>query len=128
MLKGQRKGKKGEKEACEWLEFHLFNNQITLRRNPDQVKYGYDIFGHPFIFEVKRREKLNLNKWWMQIITVRDKMAVDGKETIPIVMFRQNNAFWEFLIAAEAIGITGGWVHINSVQFKKWAKQYVTIG
>jgi len=124
MVNPKQKGKAGENEACEWLMKHLFKDR-NLSPNQRQVFIGCDIVAEPFIFEVKRREALNFNSWWIQISKVHKTLAKFEKMYIPVVMFRPNRSEWEFLISATVIGDEIGYIHLNSARFVKWAKNYV---
>jgi hypothetical protein len=128
MVNPKQKGKKGEDEACEWLSKYLYHNKRFLERNQNQVFIGADIVTYPFIFEVKRRETLALDAWWIQIHRVHDKLKNLNKMYIPVVMFRQNRKEWEFLISASSIGCTGGYVRLNNSRFIEWAGRYVESG
>jgi hypothetical protein len=119
------KGKAGENEACEWLMKHIYDNKRILHRNRNQTFVGADIVTKPFVIEVKRRETLALDKWWIQINKVRNRMREYDQEWIPVVMFRVNRGPWEFLISAEVIGDTTGWIRIPQNRFIRWARRYV---
>jgi hypothetical protein len=125
MNRAVQKGKKGENEACEWIRKHLFDGKREVKRNHNQAFIGADIVCYPFIFEIKRREKLALDKWWIQIHRCY-KVLIDHKASyIPVVMFRINNGQWEFLISAETIGCDTGYVRIGVPRFTEWARRYV---
>jgi Holliday junction resolvase-like predicted endonuclease len=125
MVNPKQKGKAGENEACLWFAKHVFDNTVVLERNHNQTFIGCDIVAHPFIVEVKRREALAYDKWWIQINKVYLRLQEFNQAYIPVVMFRQNRKEWEFLISATTIGSNVGWVHIPAVRFKDWAKRYV---
>ena len=125
VLNAKKKGKVGEEEACRWLEKHLFDNQRSLKPNTAQSFVGADIVANPFIFEVKRRETLSLNGWWVQIHRVYKRLLEYDRPHIPVVMYRINRGEWYFLISASAIGDDAGWVMISSARFIKWAKRYL---
>lgn len=124
MVNPKRKGKTGEDEACLWIMKYLYDNKRTITRNYNQMYIGADIVDYPLIYEVKRREVLALDKWWGQIMAVQRRLNLHGKSTIPVVMFRQNRKLWEFLISAEAIGDTLGYVRLNEARFMEWARRY----
>ena len=128
MVNPKQKGKKGEDEACEWLSKYLYDRKRHLERNQNQMFIGADIVSYPFIFEVKRREALSLDNWWMQIHRVHVKLKGYNKLYIPIVMFRQNRKAWEFLISADTIGCTGGYIRLNCARFIEWSARYVDSG
>ena len=125
MVNPGKKGKRGEDEACEWLSKWLYKDKKELKRNYNQAYIGADIVSKPFIFEVKRREALALDKWWIQIHTVKVRLEEHRESTIPVVMFRQNHRQWEFLISSEVIGCTVGYIQLNDMRFVEWAKRYV---
>ena len=125
MVNPKQKGKKGENEACRWLEEKIFSKNVSLKPNQNQAFIGCDIIATPFIVEVKRRETLALDKWWIQINIVYKRLMEYKRPYIPVVMFRQNQGSWEFLISSRTIGLTHGYVRINEARFKEWAQQYV---
>ena len=125
MSMARAKGKRGENEACEWISKHLYANKRNLERNHNQTFIGCDIVSQPFIFEVKRQETLHLDNWWIQIHKVFVVLKEHNKLYIPVVMFRQNNKIWEFLISAETIGQETGYIRLTQMVFKQWAKRYV---
>ena len=126
MSRAVQKGKKGENEACEWIQKYVFKGKREVKRNREQVDIGCDIMCRPFIFEVKRREKVALGKWWIQISIVQKHLRKFDKEYIPVVMYRQNNGNWQFLISSQSIGVTtGGYIQINHIVFLEWARKYI---
>jgi hypothetical protein len=125
MVNPKRKGKSGEDEACEWINKHIYDNRRRLTRNYNQAYVGVDILDYPFIYEVKRSERLSLDAWWIQVSKVQKRLKAHNKQTIPVVMFRQNNKPWEFLISADAIGGSTGWIRLTQNRFKEWASRYV---
>jgi hypothetical protein len=124
MVNPKQKGKRGENEACEWLSKYIYENKRQLERNQNQMFIGADIVSKPFIIEVKRREALVLDSWWIQISSVETKLREFNKSYIPVVMFRRNHCKWEFLISATAIGCTNGYIRLNESRFVEWAKRY----
>jgi hypothetical protein len=119
-LNARAKGAAGEREFCKWLEKNFPNLPMEAKRNLDQVREGgTDVVMYPFCFEVKRRENLDLQSWWIQ-----SKKA--GKEIgcIPIVAFRQNRQPWEFLIGVDylvsAKDLQLGYIRLNEAVFKAW--------
>jgi len=125
MSMARQKGKRGENEACEWISKYLYFNKRMLTRNHNQTFIGCDIVSPPFIFEVKRVETLHLDNWWIQIHKVFTVLKDNNQLFIPVVMFRQNNKAWEFLISAETIGSDAGYIRLSQMVFKQWAKRYV---
>lgn len=119
------KGANGERELAKWLNDE-FDLPEDAKRNLLQTREGGgDINVGTFIFEVKRRETLALNKWWLQVTqAVRDMEAQRmNDECVPItgiVAFRQNGKQWEFLIGAHHVGVEFGYVRLNKTVFKHW--------
>jgi hypothetical protein len=124
MVNPKQKGKTGENEACEWLSKYIYENKRQLERNQNQMFIGADIVSKPFIVEVKRRETLALDAWWIQISKVEKRLREFNKSYIPIVMFRQNRRRWEFLISATSIGCVNGYVRLDENRFMEWGKRY----
>jgi hypothetical protein len=115
-----KKGKRGEVEFCEWIQKNL---DILTERNYNQAKGGADVIIKDFIFEVKRREVLNLNSWWNQVLIAKENHR--EKDLIPVVCFRQNRKAWEFLIPAALIGIEQGYLRANETVFKQFCKRII---
>lgn len=117
VINGRSKGAGGEREAAQWL-----HDNIGIRpkpeRNLEQVRHGgNDLIGTwPLSVEVKRCEKLDLTKWWFQVL------AATSQHEIPVVMFRKNKGDWEFLLPGTLIGIPRGYIRIDSMEFKLWSK------
>ena len=119
MTHAQKKGKRGEVEFCKWLNEHF---GIYTERNYNQADgTSSDVIIDDFIFEVKRRESLNLDSWWHQIVVA--KKNHENQELIPIVAFRQNNKPWEFLIPAKIIGIELGYMRLKERVFIQFARK-----
>lgn len=118
-LNARTKGASGERQFCKWL-FENLNLKEMPKRNLEQTRSGgHDVYVKPFMFEVKRVEKLQLQKWWLQIIKAAEK--IEG--SIPIVAFRQNKHKWSFLISGKCIGVKGGYICLNESCFILWIKQ-----
>lgn len=118
-INARTKGQAGEREFAKWLS-ETFNLPSEVKRNLDQVRVGRsggDINADPFAFEVKRRETLDLQGWWIQ---AKHDAAAVGLE--PVVAFRQNRKPWEFLISARHIGCDLGFVRLDVATFKQWAE------
>lgn len=116
-INSRAKGARGEREFCEWLR-NTLDLDFTPQRNLEQVRSGgSDILDvYPFVFEVKRVEKLQLKKWWLQV-----KAACRHDENlIPIVAYRQNGKKWSFLIPAVYICIEHGFIQLDENVGKKW--------
>jgi hypothetical protein len=116
----RNKGASGEREFCDWLSINfpeLESNGIKPKRNLEQVRNGgADIINVPcFKFEIKRCASIKLFDWWSQVM----KSEGDG---IPVVAYRQNNKDWNFLIPAALIGVSRGYMIVNSNVFKQYVK------
>jgi len=120
-LNAIHKGKAGEVQFCKWL---FDNLGIEVERNYNQAKGGADVIVSDFIFEVKRRENLDLDTWWHQVCIA--KKHHKDKDLIPIVCFRQNRQKWQFLMPANLItGIDKGYVQCQERVFLEYAKSIV---
>jgi hypothetical protein len=120
-INGRRKGAAGEREFCDWLQNHLKLKEKPTRNLEQTRNGGADILGvKPFVFEVKRVEKLALRKWWIQV----KKASEHDVTNIPVVAFRQNGKPWSFLISAIYIGLDAGYMRLEEVEFKRWIKNY----
>lgn len=101
-LHAQRKGKAGEEEFCKWL---FDNTGIDVARNLKQSRgKGSDIICDDFLFEVKRREVLDFDSWWLQVC-IAAQTYEKKKGLIPVVAYRQNRKKWRFLIPAKLIPV-----------------------
>ena len=118
-LNPAHKGKRGEVEFCQWLENKL---GIVVERNYNQAKGGADIIIDDFIFEIKRRQELDLTDWWYQVIIAAKKYDTN---LIPVVAFRQNRKPWEFLLPAELIGLQLGYLRVNEKVFLDFVQQHL---
>lgn len=86
------KGSRGELEAAKIASEHL-GLEINRTPNSGGLWIPGDIQGIPgFHVEVKRQEKLAIDKWWEQ--SVQDC----PENTIPIVVFRKNSQKWRVVI------------------------------
>ena len=121
MINPIKKGKAGEVEFCKWIKRHL---DIDTERNYNQSQGGADIIIDDFIFEIKRRESLDLDSWWMQLVAAKSQHK--NRDLIPVVAYRQNRKRWNFLIPAAMIsGLEIGYVIANEKVFIKLAKLIV---
>ena len=114
MVHARNKGKDGE---LEWIKtFGILFKGRELKRNLDQTREGgADILGcEPFIVEVKRCEKLELDKWWRQVKAAEETLKsahLAGPDSdqpfkrISVVSYRQNRGQWTFLLPASLMGI-----------------------
>lgn len=118
-LNARSKGSRGEREFSKWLQDAL-GLEIAPNRNLDQVRDGgADIVSiKPFMFEVKRCETLQKQKWWLQVCRacIRDN-------DIPVVAYRQNRKSWVFLISAKLIGNRGGFIQLEEKMFLDWFRR-----
>lgn len=94
MLKAVTKGKNGEKELSNILSTHLgyeiivnpYDNQADIRSIPGLA------------IEVKRCEKLQLDKWWKQTL-----IQAENINAIPVLAYRQNRKPWHVCLPAKLI-------------------------
>lgn len=116
MVNARSKGANGEREAAVWLE-KTFSLENRPERNLEQVRSGgYDLTGfYPFALEIKRCERTDKRKWWIQVIN----SCRDGE--IPVVMFRRNKERWRFLISAKYLGLNTGFIQLEEKEFVRWA-------
>lgn len=129
MINPRTKGAAGEREFCRWLSDNLDIHHGE--RNLEQVRSGgADVVNcYPFIFEVKRVENLDLIAAWIQVKTAWIDLAETSMDVLenldpnltPVVAFRKNNKPWEFLISAEIIGNSLGFLRLNESTFKEFA-------
>lgn len=120
------KGKRGEVELCKWVDKHLGADLELLEpteRNYNQSQGGADVIVPNFIIEVKRRETLDLQSWWHQVITAK-KQNIEA-DLIPVVAFRQNRKPWQFLIPADFIGVDKGFIILSELVFTKFARRVI---
>jgi len=121
MVHALNKGKAGEREFCAWLKENL---DIDTSRNLDQAREGgADVTTDDFLFEVKRRETLDLQSWWNQVVKAQKQTR--NNHLIPIVAYRQNRQKWQFLISAQFIGLQKGFIHLEERVFKQWALEII---
>jgi len=123
MVNARSKGARGEREFCNWLKDAL-DLSFLPTRNLEQVRSGgADVLDiPPFIFEVKRVEKPNKRKWWLQV-----KAACQSGD-VPVVAYRKNRQPWRFLISAAVIGLEHGFIQLEEMEFKQWIKQFIGKG
>ena len=96
MVNARTKGHNAEREFIHYLE----ENGVTgLTRNLDQTRNGgSDILGLPKLcIEVKRCEKLNIEKWWKQTLN-----EIRGKQ-IPVLAYRQSRKPWTIVTLGSII-------------------------
>jgi Holliday junction resolvase len=85
------KGQAGEREICKILGEAL---GISLERNLEQTRDGgCDIRLRHWAIEVKRQEKLQVDKWWEQAVSQAEKC-----EKHPILIFRQSRMPWRVIM------------------------------
>lgn len=119
-INSRTKGAVGEREFCKWL-YDNFNIPMP-ERNLEQVRSGgSDIIDfEPFFFEVKRCELLDLDSWWIQVVSAVRKSH--NAVAVPVVAFRQNRKQWEFLISAKNIGLDKGYMRLKERIFLQWSR------
>ena len=122
MVHAQKKGKRGEVEFCGWLKDNL---DIEVERNYNQADgHSADVITEDFIFEVKRREAIDLDTWWHQVAI--SKKRNKNEDLIPIVCFRQNRKPWQFLIPANLLnGVERGYMILNERVFINFANSII---
>lgn len=100
----QAKGRKGEMELAAFLRDHGYQDA----RPGAALNYGKepDVIGVDGLhIECKRREKLELNKWYKQSQDDAERM----KDGLPVVIYRQNRHPWMIALSlADFIKLTGG--------------------
>lgn len=98
------KGKAAEREAALLLHQALQDVIEKPQRNLNQARSGgFDLDGLPGVaLEVKRQEKLLITKWWKQTC---DQCVKAGLE-LPVLMYRQNNRPWKFVLPWFILGPT----------------------
>ena len=127
-INSRRKGAKGEREFCEWIR-DLLDLDETPVRNLEQTRSGgADILGvDPFIFEVKRVEKLSLRRWWIQVAKVGLQLnrnrTKDSVQLHPVVAYRQNRQPWRILISAKLLGLPNGYISLGRVESRFWLQK-----
>jgi len=124
-LHAQKKGKAGEVQFCKWL---LDNLGIDVQRNYNQADgHSADVITDDFIFEVKRRESIDLDTWWHQVAIAKKNNK--NPELIPVVAFRKNRKSWKFAIPANLLpGLDRGYMVMNERVFIEFAKTIVKMG
>ena len=111
------KGKRGEKEFCQWLHKNLELDHEPDRNYNQSVRHSADIVSVAgWCFEVKRRETLDLDSWWWQVAVAAKRIDEE-----PVVAFRQNRKPWEFLISAGVLGIEKGYIRVSEKIFRQYA-------
>ena len=102
MVHARNKGKAGEQEFIETFR-SLFPEPI--KRNLEQVRSGgSDLIGSdPFVVEIKRVEKLDLNNWWRQVTHAASTGPLCPTKAVPLVAYRQSRQPWKFLLPATLI-------------------------
>lgn len=116
----QKKGKRGEDAFCKWIKK---NFKIDVRREHFQASgHSADIRIKDFLFEVKRRETLDLDSWWYQVAISKQH---DNDDIIPVVAFKQNYKPWKFLLPAKLIGLKLGYIELSERVFIEFAKTII---
>jgi len=118
MINSLKKGHSGEREFCLWLKKNLNLEETPLRNLSQTRDGGYDIYLEPFMFEIKRVEKLNKSAWWKQV----KKASKLIENSIPVVAYRQNRKSWNFLIGSRYLGLHGGFIQLREEIFVNWIR------
>jgi Holliday junction resolvase len=118
------KGQRGEREVCKILERHL---GTEFKRNLMQTaEGGHDVLGlKGCAIEVKRCEKLSLEKWWKQT-------TVQAKEvsSMPVLFYRRNNEEWTVAVPTYSlmnwitVPMEKNYALMSVVQFVAFYSQY----
>lgn len=87
----RRKGAVGEREVRDIFRAHGFACERDGRYEAD---LQHDIDGHHF--EVKRRERIEIDKWWEQA-------TEDAGERHPVVVFRRSKQEWRVVVTLERL-------------------------
>lgn len=124
-INSRTKGATGEREFCKWLNenFGEYFDETAERNLLQTREGGGDIVIGDYIFEIKRVEKLSLQKWWLQVreaVTAKNKYSELDYKYEGIVAYRQNKKQWQFLISASHIGCDFGYLALTHTVFKKW--------
>ena len=101
--KSRNKGAAGEREffnsLSDWLGVDFLRYWLgisKIERNLQQTRSGgadnHEAF--PFGVEVKRQEKLQITKWWVQT----EEQAGDRT---PVLAYRQNRGEWRILVGMD---------------------------
>ena len=128
-LHAQKKGKAGEVELCAWLDENLRLPELrafgkkTERQYNQADGHSTDIIIEDFIIEVKRREILDLQSWWHQVMVAKKNHP--DENLIPVVAFRQNRKRWEFLLPANLIGLDKGFIRLTERTFITFANNLI---
>lgn len=100
-INSRDKGKNAEREVILLIEkyFAEKGRKIILKRNLEQWRSGgYDIYGlNGICLEVKRCEKLEIDKWWEQTI------QECPKNHIPVLIYRQSRKNWTVITVGNII-------------------------
>ena len=117
MAKANTKGSSYEREVCKWI-FDNIGEKVDRELGQARDE-GADIKTEHFLIEAKRRETLNLNSWWNQVL--RAKSKDENKDLIPVVVFRRNRKKQKWLIPASLIGVKRGYMIVNDDVFLQLA-------
>jgi hypothetical protein len=108
MVNARTKGQSGEREVVKMLNDVLvsyyqennieYNDQMLVQRNQNQSAIGGCDLVNTFNFaiEVKRCEKLEIEKWWKQ--TCAQAQALNKT---PVLIYRQSRKGWRVVLNAE---------------------------
>jgi len=114
MVNARTKGQSGEREVVKMLNDVLvsyyqennieYNDQMLVQRNQNQSAIGGCDLVNTFHFaiEVKRCEKLEIEKWWKQ--TCKQAYALNK---IPVLIYRQSRKGWRVVMDASYYTVLG---------------------
>jgi hypothetical protein len=121
VINARSKGAGGERELIGYLQATVDKivgvGTIKLERNLEQVRSGgVDVVGIPWLSaEIKRCEKLELNKWWTKLV------GLTTKEQVPVLFFRRNNEAWSVRVQIRIPMTDGRWVKsVATVSLEDW--------
>lgn len=101
------KGQRGEREVCALLHEHL---GTEFKRNLMQTaEGGHDVLGlKGCAIEVKRQEKLQVEKWWKQTVGQASDVG-----QLPVLFFRRNKESWTVAVPTYSIM---NWITVSCFQ------------
>ena len=90
--KSRSKGQRGEREVAS-----ILNERLGLESKRNLAQYqegGFDLIGIPnYAIEVKRCEKISVEKWWDQ-----SKEQAEEVGLVPLLFYRKNNQEWKVVM------------------------------
>ena len=95
--KSRSKGQRGEREVAS-----ILNERLGLESKRNLAQYqegGFDLIGIPdYAIEVKRCEKISVEKWWDQ-----SKEQAEEVGLVPLLFYRKNNQEWKVVMDIKEI-------------------------